>query len=183
MILLNEAIREILLTEEEIKNKVRELSNQIIKDFPDGDVILIGILKGSVIFVADLMRSMNINVTMDFMAVSSYGMSSNTSGIVRILKDLDFDIEDKDVVIVEDIIDTGTTLKYLYEYLKARNPRNLKICCLLDKADRRKADIKADYIGFSIPDEFVVGYGLDYAEKFRNLPYIGILKEEVYKKD
>lgn len=181
--MLNEAIREILLTEEEIKNKVRELSNQIIKDFPDGDVILIGILKGSVIFVADLMRSMNINVTMDFMAVSSYGMSSNTSGIVRILKDLDFDIEDKDVVIVEDIIDTGTTLKYLYEYLKARNPRNLKICCLLDKADRRKADIKADYIGFSIPDEFVVGYGLDYAEKFRNLPYIGILKEEVYKKD
>ncbi|SKA95450.1 hypoxanthine phosphoribosyltransferase [Caloramator quimbayensis] len=180
---MNEAIREILLTEEEIKNKVRELSNQIIKDFPDGDVILIGILKGSVIFVADLMRSMNINVTMDFMAVSSYGMSSNTSGIVRILKDLDFDIEDKDVVIVEDIIDTGTTLKYLYEYLKARNPRNLKICCLLDKADRRKADIKADYIGFSIPDEFVVGYGLDYAEKFRNLPYIGILKEEVYKKD
>lgn len=180
---MNEAIREILLTEEEIKNKVKELSNQIMKDFPDGDIIMIGILKGSVIFVADLMRSMNINVTMDFMAVSSYGMSSSTSGIVRILKDLDFDIEDKDVVIVEDIIDTGTTLKYLYEYLKARNPRNLKICCLLDKADRRKADIKADYIGFSIPDEFVVGYGLDYAERFRNLPYIGILKEEVYKKD
>ncbi|MCX7885467.1 MAG: hypoxanthine phosphoribosyltransferase [Caloramator sp.] len=183
MILLNESIREILLTEEEIKNKVKELSEQIIKDFPKGDIILIGILKGSVIFVADLMRSMNINVTMDFMAVSSYGMSSNTSGIVRILKDLDFDIENKDVVIVEDIIDTGTTLKYLYEYLKARNPRNLKICCLLDKVDRRKVDIKADYVGFSIPDEFVVGYGLDYAEKFRNLPYIGILKEEVYKKD
>lgn len=180
---MNEAIKEIILTEEKIKKRVKELADEITKDFPQGDLLLIGVLKGSVIFVSDLMRNMNTNVTMDFMAVSSYGMSSKTSGIVRILKDLDFDIENRDVVIVEDIIDTGTTLKYLYEYLKARNPRNLKICCLLDKPERRNVDIKADYVGFRIPDAFVVGYGLDYAEKFRNLPYIGILKEEVYKKD
>lgn len=179
---MNNAIKEIILTEEKIKKRVKELADDITKDFPDGDLILIGVLKGSVIFISDLMRSMNVNVTMDFMAVSSYGMSSKTSGIVRILKDLDFDIENKDVIIVEDIIDTGTTLKYLYEYLKSRNPRTLKICCLLDKPERRNVDIKADYIGFEIPDAFVVGYGLDYAEMFRNLPYIGILKEEVYKK-
>lgn len=180
---MNDAIKEIILTEEKIKARVKELADEITGDFPEGNTLFIGVLKGSVIFVSDLMRSMNVDVTMDFMAVSSYGMSSKTSGIVRILKDLDFDIENRDVVIVEDIIDTGTTLKYLYEYLKARNPKTLKICCLLDKPERRKVDIKADYVGFSIPDAFVVGYGLDYAEKFRNLPYIGILKEEVYKKD
>lgn len=180
---MNPAIKQIILTEEQIKKRVKELADEITRDFPYGDTIFIGVLKGSVIFVSDLMRSMSVNVTMDFMAVSSYGMSSKTSGIVRILKDLDFDIEDRDVIIVEDIIDTGTTLKYLFEYLKARNPRSLKICCLLDKPERRNADIKADYVGFTIPDAFVVGYGLDYAEKFRNLPYIGILKEEVYKKD
>jgi hypoxanthine phosphoribosyltransferase len=115
------------------------------------------------------------------MAVSSYGSSTKSSGIVRILKDLDADIEGKNVIIIEDIIDTGTTLKYLYEYLKSRGPKDLKICCLLDKPERRKAEVYADYTGYSIPDEFVVGYGLDYAEKYRNLPYIGILKEEVYK--
>ncbi|MCX7903697.1 MAG: hypoxanthine phosphoribosyltransferase [Caloramator sp.] len=176
------AIEKVLLTEEEIKKRVNELAKEIEKDFPQGDLILIGVLKGSVIFVSDLMRALNLKVTMDFMAVSSYGMSSETSGIVRILKDLDFDIEGRDVIIVEDIIDTGTTLKYLYEYLKARHPRTLKICCLLDKPERRKVDIEGDYVGFKIPDAFVVGYGLDYAEMFRNLPYIGILKEDIYKK-
>lgn len=176
------AIEKVLLTEEEIKKRVKELAEEIEKDFPQGDLILIGVLKGSVIFVSDLMRALNLKVTMDFMAVSSYGMSSETSGIVRILKDLDFDIEGKDVIIVEDIIDTGTTLKYLYEYLKARHPRTLKICCLLDKPERRKVDIEGDYVGYKIPDAFVVGYGLDYAEMFRNLPYIGILKEDIYKK-
>jgi hypoxanthine phosphoribosyltransferase len=176
------AIEKVLLTEEEIKKRVKELAKEIEKDFPHGDLILIGVLKGSVIFVSDLMRALNLKVTMDFMAVSSYGLSSETSGIVRILKDLDFDIEGRDVIIVEDIIDTGTTLKYLYEYLKARHPRTLKICCLLDKPDRRRVNIEGDYVGFKIPDAFVVGYGLDYAEMFRNLPYIGILKEDIYKK-
>ncbi|SEG12708.1 hypoxanthine phosphoribosyltransferase [Caloramator fervidus] len=176
------AIERVLLTEEEIKKRIKEIAYEIKKDFPKGDIILIGVLKGSVMFVADLMRALDFNVTMDFMAVSSYGNSSETSGIVRILKDLDFDIEGKDVIIVEDIIDTGTTLKYLYEYLKARNPKTLKICCLLDKPERRKVNIEADYVGFKIPDAFVVGYGLDYAEKFRNLPYVGILKEDIYKK-
>ncbi|EYE87927.1 hypoxanthine phosphoribosyltransferase [Fervidicella metallireducens AeB] len=182
MLNVKDMIKDVLVSEEQIKKRIKEIALDIERDFPDGDVIFIGVLKGSVIFVSDLMRAMNVNVTMDFMAVSSYGMSSESSGIVRILKDLDFDIENRDVVIVEDIIDTGNTLKYLYEYLRARNPRNLKICCLLDKPERRKADIKADYVGFSIPDEFVVGYGLDYAEIGRHLPYVGVLKEEVYKK-
>lgn len=178
---MNKAIESVMFSEAELKQRVTELANQISEDYPEGDKLFIGVLKGSVMFVADLMRSMKTNVTMDFMSVSSYGTSSESSGVVRILKDLDFDIENKDVFIIEDIIDTGNTLKYLYEYLKARHPRVIKIVCLLDKPDRRTADIKADYIGFSIPDAFVVGYGLDYAERFRNLPYIGILKEEIYK--
>lgn len=178
---MNKAIESVMFSEAELKQRVNELANQISEDYPEGDKLFIGVLKGSVMFVADLMRCMKTNVTMDFMSVSSYGTSSESSGVVRILKDLDFDIENKDVFIIEDIIDTGNTLKYLYEYLKARHPRVIKIVCLLDKPDRRTADIKADYIGFSIPDAFVVGYGLDYAERFRNLPYIGILKEEIYK--
>jgi hypoxanthine phosphoribosyltransferase len=174
-------VKEILLTEEEIRSKVKELGEQISKDYEGRKVIFVGVLKGSVIFVADLMRSMTIDVASDFMAVSSYGDSTETSGVVKILKDLDFNIEGQDVIIVEDIIDTGTTLKYLCEYIRARNPRSLKVCCLLDKPERRKADIAADYVGFSIPDKFVIGYGLDYSEKFRQLPYIGVLKEEVYQ--
>jgi hypoxanthine phosphoribosyltransferase len=174
-------VKEVLFTEEEIRVKVKELGEKISKDYEGKKVIFIGVLKGSVVFVADLMRSMTTDVSSDFMAVSSYGDSTETSGVVRILKDLDFNIEGQDVVIVEDIIDTGTTLKYLYEYLQARNPKTLKICCLLDKPERRKVDIKADYVGFSIPDKFVIGYGLDYSERFRQLPYIGVLKEEVYQ--
>ncbi|MBZ4664429.1 MAG: hpt [Caloramator sp.] len=177
---MNKDLKKILINEEEIKKRVCELAEDIMRDFKDEELFFIGVLKGSVVFVADLMRCIKNDVTMDFMAVSSYGLSSQTSGVVRILKDLDFDIEGKNVIIVEDIIDTGTTLKYLYEYLKKRNPKELKICCLLDKPERRKVDIKADYIGFTIPDEFVVGYGLDYAERFRNLPYIAVVKEEVY---
>lgn len=179
---MNKDLKNVLLSEQEINKTVQELANEISKDYPKGNVLFIGVLKGSVFFITDLMRKMQVDVKVDFMAVSSYGMSSETTGVVRILKDLDFDIENRDVIIIEDIIDTGTTLKYLYEYLKARNPSSLKICAMLDKPDRRKADIKVDYIGRSIPDEFVVGYGLDYAEGYRYLPYIGILKEEVYKK-
>lgn len=178
---MNDKIKEILLSEEEIQKRVKELADEISGDYPEGNILFIGVLKGSVVFITDLIRKMSVDVNIDFMAVSSYGMSSQTSGIVRILKDLDFDIEGRDVIIIEDIIDTGTTLKYLYEYLKARNPKSLKICALLVKPERRKADINGDYIGFSIPDEFVVGYGLDYAEMGRQFPYIGILKEEVYK--
>lgn len=178
-----DGIKEVLLDEATIKAKVKELGEAITKDYPDGNMLLIGVLKGSVIFMADLLREIQADVSMDFMAVSSYGASTESSGVVRILKDLDFNIEGKDIIIVEDIIDTGTTLKYLVEILKRRHPRSLKVCCLLDKPERRKVDMKADYIGFSIPDEFVVGYGLDFAERFRNLPYIGIVKPELYKKD
>ena len=178
---MDSAVKEILLSEEKIKERVKELADKISSDYKDGNLLFIGVLKGSVMFIADLMREMKVSVAMDFMAVSSYGASTKSSGIVRILKDLDADIEGRNVIIIEDIIDTGTTLKYLYEYLGKRNPKSLKICCLLDKPSRRNVDIKADYVGFSIPDAFVVGYGLDYAEYYRNLPYIGILKEEVYK--
>jgi hypoxanthine phosphoribosyltransferase len=177
---MNHLIKEVLLSEEQIKKRVEEIAREINNDYAGKNIVLIGVLKGSVVFVADLLRNINLEATMDFMAVSSYGNSTQTSGVVRILKDLDYDIEGKDVIIVEDIIDTGTTLKYLYEYLKARNPKTLKICCLLDKPERRTVDIEADYVGFKIPDAFVVGYGIDYAERFRQLPYIGIPKEEVY---
>lgn len=180
---MNDAVERVLISEEEIKEKVKELAGQIGKDYPNGDVLFIGVLKGSVFFITDLMRAMDVNVSVDFMAVSSYGCSSVSSGVVRILKDLDADIEGRDVLIIEDIIDTGTTLKYLCENLRSRGPKSLKICALLDKPERRKVDLKADYIGFSIPDAFVIGYGLDYAEMYRQLPYVGILKEKVYKKD
>jgi hypoxanthine phosphoribosyltransferase len=180
---MNKDLEEILLSENDIETKVEEVANKISKDYPNGDILFIGVLKGSVFFITDLMRKMSVDVKVDFMAVSSYGTSSETSGVVRILKDLDSDIEGRDVIIIEDIIDTGTTLKYLYEYLKARNPRTLKICALLDKPERRKVNIVANYIGRSIPDKFVVGYGLDYAEMYRYLPYIGVLKEDVYKKE
>lgn len=180
---MEEVIESVLLSEEQIKGRVKELAKKISKDYPDGNLLFLGVLKGSVFFITDLMREMDVNVSVDFMAVSSYGSSSVSSGVVRILKDLDFDIEGRDVLIIEDIIDSGTTLKYLYEYLKSRSPKSLKICALLDKPARRKADIHADYLGFSIPDAFVVGYGLDYAEMYRQLPYLGILKENVYKKD
>ncbi|KAJ52749.1 hypoxanthine phosphoribosyltransferase [Clostridium tetanomorphum DSM 665] len=174
-------IKEVLLNEKEIKNKIREIGKQISEDYYGKDLFLIGVLKGSVPFMADLMKEIDIPCTMDFMAVSSYGNSSKTSGVVRILKDLDFEIEDKHVLIVEDIIDSGITLRYLVDYLKGRKPASIEIACLLNKSERRMVEIDAKYIGFEVPDYFLVGYGLDYAEKYRNLPYIGILKEEIYK--
>lgn len=173
-------IKEILYDEEELRKKIKEMGKKISEDYKGKDLILIGVLKGSVIFMADLMKEINIPCNMDFMAVSSYGNSSETSGVVRILKDLDFEIENRDVLIVEDIIDSGITLRYLVDYLKGRKPASIEIVCLLNKQERRKADINVKYIGFDVQDYFIVGYGLDYAEKYRNLPYIAILKEEVY---
>jgi len=171
---------EILLTEEKIQEKVQEMGKKIAKDYADKSLFIIGVLKGSSIFMADLVRAIDIPLAFDFMAVSSYGSATTSSGVVRINKDLETSIEGKDVLIVEDIIDSGLTLSYLVENLKSRNPASLKISTLLNKPERRKSDVQVDYCGFDIPDKFVVGYGLDYAEKYRNLPFIGVLKPEIY---
>ncbi|WP_123054815.1 hypoxanthine phosphoribosyltransferase [Clostridium sp. JN-1] len=178
---MKDDIKEVLFTEKQLREKERELGKKISEDYRGKDLILVGILKGSVPFMADLLKEIDIPCTMDFMAVSSYGSASKTSGVVRILKDLDFEIEGKDVLIVEDIIDSGVTLSYLIDYLKGRKPASIQIACLLNKPDRRKKILDVKYIGFRVPDYFLVGYGLDYSEKYRNLPYIGVLKEEVYK--
>ncbi|WFA07727.1 hypoxanthine phosphoribosyltransferase [Tissierella sp. Yu-01] len=173
-------IKEVLLSEEELQKRIKELGNEITKDYKDKDLVVIGILKGAVIFMSELVKNIGLPITIDFMAVSSYGKSSISTGEVRIIKDLDFSVEGKDLLIVEDIIDTGLTLNYLTELLKKRGANSVKICTLLDKPDRRTVGVNIDYLGFEIPDEFVVGYGLDYAEQYRNLPYVGALKEEVY---
>ncbi|MDR7855680.1 hypoxanthine phosphoribosyltransferase [Tissierella sp.] len=173
-------IKSILVSEEDIAEKVKELGKQITEDYKGKDLILVGILKGAVIFMSDLSRNIKMPIGMDFMAVSSYGRSSTSTGEVRIIKDLDFSVENKDIIIVEDIIDTGYTLAYLTDNLRKRGAKSVKVCTLLDKPERRKVDVAVDYLGFAIPDEFVVGYGLDYAEKGRNLPYVAALKEEVY---
>ncbi|KJR98185.1 MAG: hypoxanthine phosphoribosyltransferase [Peptococcaceae bacterium BRH_c4a] len=175
-------LREIMLTEEQISGKVKELAGRISEDYQGNSILVVGILKGAVIFLADLVRNITIPVSIDFIAVSSYGKASESSGVVQILKDLDQIIEGRHVLVVEDIVDTGLTLKYLLENLSTRKPASLKICTLLDKPTRRKADVVPDYNGFTIPDEFVVGYGLDYAEKYRNLREIGVLKPEIYSK-
>lgn len=170
--------QEILITEEQIAKRVEELGLQITKDYDGEPVLLVGILKGSVPFMADLMRKIDLDVTIDFMSVSSYGAGTVTSGEVKIKKDLDTDIEGKNVIIVEDIVDTGLTLSLLKKKLLERNPKSLKICTALDKPSRRRADIKADYIGFEIEDKFIVGYGLDTDQRCRQLPYISWMKEE-----
>jgi hypoxanthine phosphoribosyltransferase len=174
-------VKEVLYSEEELGLKIKEMGEKISIDYKDKELILIGVLKGSVMFMSDLMKKISIPCSMDFMAVSSYGNSTTTSGVVRILKDLDFEIEGKHVLIIEDIIDSGITLKYLMEYLRGRKPQSLEIACLLNKPERRKVELEVQYLGFDVPDYFLVGFGLDYAEKYRNLPYIGILKEEIYK--
>lgn len=173
-------IREILISEEVLQNKVKELGNIITEDYKGKDLLLVCVLKGAVIFVSDLMKRIDLPIEIDFMAISSYGSDTKSSGVVRILKDLNSGIEGRDILIVEDIIDSGLTLSYLVENLKARGPKSVEICTILDKPSRRKADIKIKYTGFQVPDEFVVGYGLDFAEKYRNLPYIAVLKEEIY---
>ncbi|MBW9153386.1 hypoxanthine phosphoribosyltransferase [Clostridium estertheticum] len=178
---MNNDIKEVLYNEDQLRDKIRQMGEKVSKDYYGKDLILIGILKGSVIFMSDLIKEITIPCKMDFMAVSSYGNSTKTSGVVRILKDLDFEIQGKDVLIVEDIIDSGVTLKYLMKCLSARKPSSLEIICLLNKPERRKVDIEVKYVGFDVPDFFIVGFGMDYAERYRNLPYIGILKDEIYK--
>lgn len=179
---MSDDIKEVLLTEEQIKAKTKELGAKITEDYRGKELITLGILKGSVMFMSELLKEIKIPCYMDFMAVSSYGNSSESSGIVKIIKDLDYEIKGKHVLIVEDIIDSGTTLKYLTKYLQARNAASVEIACLLNKPERRKEEVYAKYLGFDVEDNFLVGYGLDYAEMYRNLPYIGILKEKVYKK-
>lgn len=169
-----------MLTREQLSKRVAELGARITEDYRGKDLLMVGILKGAVVFFSDLIRHVDIPVSIDFMAISSYGSATKSSGVVRILKDLDHAIAGRHVIIVEDIVDTGKTLAFLKENLLARGAASLKICTLLDKPERRQVEIEADYFGFVIPNEFVVGYGLDYAEKYRNLPEIGVLKPEVY---
>ena len=166
----------VLISEETVDAKIKEIGEKISKEYEGHEVHLLCILKGSVFFTCELAKRITVPVTMDFMSVSSYGDGTSSSGVVRIAKDLDETIEGKNVIVIEDIIDSGRTLSYLLEILQKRNPRSMKLCTLLDKPDRRVKDVKVDYVGFEIPDEFVVGYGLDYAQKYRNLPYIGVVE-------
>lgn len=167
----------VLLSEEEVDNRIKEIGEQISKDYAGEEVHVICVLKGGVFFMCELAKRITLPLSMDFMSVSSYGNEKQSSGIVKIVKDLDEPLDGKNVIIVEDIIDSGRTLSYLIEILKKRNPKTLKLCTLLDKPERRVTDVKVDYVGFNIPDEFVVGYGLDYMQKYRNLPYIGVVEE------
>jgi hypoxanthine phosphoribosyltransferase len=175
-------IARVYFTEEELKDKVHELGQELSREYAGKHPIFVSVLKGSFVFMADLMREVDIYCDVDFMTVSSYGRGTTTTGAVKIIKDLSYNIEGRHLIIIEDILDSGITLSYLKNYLNIRNPASIKICTLLDKPARRKADIMADYVGFICPDEFIVGYGLDYDEKYRNLPYIGVLKPEVYTK-
>lgn len=179
---MDDDIKKVLLSAEEIQEKVMELGAQITEHYEKRDQPLqvVVILKGAALFASDLLRAIDLPAMLDFMAISSYGTRTSSSGVVRILKDLDQPIEGCDVLVVEDIVDSGRTLKYLLDSLKSREPGSLKTCVLLDKPERREVDVEPDFLGFVIPDEFVVGYGLDYAEKYRNLPYIGVLKPELY---
>lgn len=170
-----ETIR-VMISEQEVDAKIREIGKKISEDYAGKQVHLVGILKGSVFFVSELAKRITVPVTLDFMSVSSYGDGTSSSGVVRISKDLDESLEGKDVIVIEDIIDSGRTLAYLLDVLSKRNPNSMKLCTLLDKPDRREKEVEVDYVGFEIPDEFVVGYGLDYAQKYRNLPYIGIVE-------
>jgi hypoxanthine phosphoribosyltransferase len=177
---IHDDVEEILLTDAQIRARIAELGAQLSRDYDGRAPVLVSVLKGSIIFLADLVRAMEIPLSIDLMEVSSYGASTETSGQVRILKDLSRPIEGRHVVVVEDIIDTGLTLNYLLRYLRDKGPASLGICCLLDKPARRLAPIEIDYRGFTIPDRFVIGYGLDYDERYRNLPYIGVLRPSVY---
>lgn len=174
-------MKKILITEDQIQNKIKELAVEINEDYKNKELLMLCILKGSIVFMGDLMKRISLYSTIDFMSLSSYGNSITSSGSVKILKDLDSSVEGKDVLIVEDIIDTGITLKYVCEYLRNKGAKSVEIVTLLDKPSGRKVEIEAKYTGFEVGNEFVIGYGLDYAEKYRNLPYIGVLNESVYK--
>ena len=178
--MMQDDVKKVLLSEEELHAKVAEMGAQVTQDYEGKNLLLVTVLKGAVIFLDDLMREIKQPAEIDFMVVSSYGSGVKSSGVVKIVKDLDINLEGKDILIVEDILDSGMTLDYIKNILQDRNPASIRICTLLDKPARRKVDLQADYVGFTIPDEFVIGYGLDYDEKYRNLPYIGVLKPEVY---
>ncbi len=175
-------ISSVLFSQEKLQQTVSRLGRQISEDYKDKNLLLVSILKGSIVFMSDLMRSINLPCRIDFMAVSSYGTSINSSGSVKIIKDLDLHLEGYDLLIVEDILDSGRTLSSLMDILSLRRPKSIEICTLFDKPERREANVHAKYIGAQVPDAFIVGYGLDYAEKYRNLPFVGILKPEVYEK-
>ena len=177
-------IKDVLYSREDLDQMVKRMGKQISEDYADKNLLLVSILKGSVIIMADLMREITIPAEIDFMSVSSYGAETKSSGRVRIIKDLDKDISGYDILLVEDILDSGRTLSYLINLLETRKPASIKICTMFDKPERREIEsIKADYVGGTVPDEFIVGYGLDYAQKYRNLPFVGILKESVYSKE
>ena len=170
---------EILIDEDRLQERIRELGEELSRDYASRELLLVGVLKGAVFFMADLMRSLTVPCEIDFMAISSYGAATDSSGVVRILKDLDINIEDRHVLVVEDIIDSGLTLSYLLRNLESREPASLEICALLTKPDRREIDVPVRYVGFEIPNKFVIGYGLDFAERYRNLPYVGVLHADL----
>ncbi len=180
---MDQDIEKVFYTEEQLQARIAELGAQITADYKDFDeeIFCVGILKGAVMFYTDLVRQIKLPINFDFMIASSYGNSTSTSGTVKILKDLDYDIEGKHLLVIEDIIDSGTTMHYLKKYFAARKPKSVKLCSLFSKPSRRTVDVDIDYCGFTVPDEFLVGYGLDYAEKYRNLPYVGVLKPSVYQ--
>jgi hypoxanthine phosphoribosyltransferase len=176
---LERAVSEVLIDEERLRGRIAELGEEISTDYAGRDLLLIGVLKGAVFFMADLMRHLTMACEVDFMAISSYGASTDSSGVVRILKDLDINIDGRDVLVVEDIIDSGLTLSYLIRNLEAREPASLEVCALLTKPERREIDVPVRYVGFEIPNRFVIGYGLDFAERYRNLPYVGVLRPDL----
>ncbi len=178
--MLEKDIDRIFFSAGELQERVRALGEQITRDYAGKDPLFVGVLKGSFVFMADLMRAVDLYCDIDFMAVSSYGSGTTTTGAVKINKDLTYNVENRHIILIEDILDSGVTLSYLKKYIEARKPASVSICTLLDKPARRKADISANYVGFECPDAFIVGYGLDYAERYRNLPYIGVLKPEIY---
>ncbi|HHE39970.1 MAG TPA: hypoxanthine phosphoribosyltransferase [Candidatus Cloacimonetes bacterium] len=178
---MHKDIEKILFSEQDIKEKVEELGRQISGDYKNKNPILISILKGGVVFLADIIRALDIPIEIEFMGVASYGNSTKSSGVVQITKDCNIDISDRHVLIIEDIVDTGLSLNYITRYLQGKNPKSLKMCVLLDKVGAHEPDIGMAYKAFDVPNEFIVGYGLDYDEKYRNLPYIGILKKEIYQ--
>ncbi|HBM98249.1 MAG TPA: hypoxanthine phosphoribosyltransferase [Ruminococcus sp.] len=177
---MHKDIESVLFSEKEIENIVNILANQIEKDYNNKDFIMVGLLKGSVAFMSDLMKKINLDFSIDFMVVSSYGGGTQSTGRVNVLKDISQSVEGKEILIVEDIIDSGNTLNFIKKYLTVKGAKSIKLCTLFDKPDRRTADITVDYVGMKIPDVFIVGYGLDYDEKYRNLPYVGVLKPSVY---